>query len=390
MSYRSLFGVREFRYLYASLTLSYIGDQLSAVAVSVLVFDRTGSALLTALAYASAWLPGIVGGPLLGPLADRLPRRDVLVVCDMARALLVSVLAIPGISVSVAIALLYITHAFKSPFTAARSALLPEVLSGQTYITGNGLNNITHQVANVVGFGLGGIVVTLLRPNGTLLLDAATFAVSAVLVRIGVRQRPAAVTSAGRYHLLRESVEGLRYVFGDRWLRGCLLLVWFGLALPFGPEAVAYPYAQELNGGARAAGVMLAAPGLGYIVGAVLLTRVLTPRMRNRLLVPFATMSSAALVPALLSPPLPVVVLLLLIVGIGSAFSAPLNAIFAQLIAPEYRGRAMAVAISGILAMQGLAFLLTGALVDAGLPLATVVGLLGILGLLAVAASTLT
>jgi predicted MFS family arabinose efflux permease len=190
--------------------------------------------------------------------------------------------------------------------------------------------------------------------------------------------------------MIGDSVEGLRYVFGDRWLRGCLLLVWFGLALPYGSEAVAYPLARALGSGAQGAGLLLAAPSLGFILGAVLLTRVLTDAMRDRLLVPFAALASAVLAPVLLSPPLPVVVSVLFVMGLGSAFAAPLNAIFAQRVKAEHRGRVMAVAISGVLAMQGLGFLLAGALADAGLRPATVVGLLGIAGLVAVGSSTLT
>ena len=390
MSYRSLFDVREFRYLYASLALSQAGDQLSAVAVSVLVFDRTGSALLTALAYASAWLPGIIAGPVLGPLTDWLPRRTVLVACDLTRAGLLCLLAVPGMSATAVIVLLYVTHTFRSPFTAARSALLPDVLDGDAYIAGNGLCNVTQQVAQVVGFAAGGIIVTWLRPSGALLLDAATFVISAGLIGAGVRPRPTAVSSRGRPRLLGESVEALRQVFGDHWSRGCLLLVCFGLALPYGSEAVVYPLARELGGGAEVAGLLLAAPGIGYIFGAVLLTRVLSGRTRDRLLVPFAVLSSAVLAPALLSPPIPVLVVLFFLLGFGSAFSVPLNAMFAQRLNAEHRGRIMAIAISGILAMQGTGFLLAGALADAGLQPATAVGLIGVVGVAVVIATAMT
>jgi MFS family permease len=84
-TYRALFTHREFRHLYAAQALSYLGDQLAAVAVAVIVYDRTGSGLLTAVAYASAWLPGVVGGPALGFLADRYPRRTVMIAGDLVR-----------------------------------------------------------------------------------------------------------------------------------------------------------------------------------------------------------------------------------------------------------------------------------------------------------------
>ena len=107
-TYRELFAYREFRYLYAGQVLSYLGDQVAAVAVAVLVFDRTESALLSAIAYASSWLPGVLGGPILSTYADRLPRRAVLIGCDLARAVLIAVVALPGLPLWPAIALLYL------------------------------------------------------------------------------------------------------------------------------------------------------------------------------------------------------------------------------------------------------------------------------------------
>ncbi|WP_020579690.1 MFS transporter [Actinopolymorpha alba] len=386
-SYRTLFKIREFRYLYVALVLSYVGDQLAAVAVSVLVYEHTKSGMLTAIAYASSWLPSIVGGPVLGPLADRFRRREVLIVCDVVRAVLVAALVIPGLPLAVAIALLYIANLLKSPFTAGRSALMPEILTGDTYIAGNGLMNITHQLTVISGFAIGGLAVTLVQPQGALLLNAASFALSALLLRIGVQPRPAPArhdpaespSPVGR-RLLGDMTAGIRHVFGDRWLWTCLLLVWLALALADAHEALAVPYAEELGGGPRTAGVMLAMPAVGYVAGAVLLTRILRPAVRDRLIAPCAVFCMLGLVPLLLEPPLPVVLAILFIAGFGGAFSAPLNALFAQRIANEYRGRVMGVAISGIQATHGLAFLIVGALVDAGLQPSTVVGLCGAVG----------
>src|SRR5947208_17102690 len=97
-SLRQLFAVPEFRALFAAFVASIAGDQLARVALTVLVFDRTGSAGLAGLTYALTVLPAIVGGPLLSGLADRLPRRRVMITCDVARAGLVAVMAIPALS----------------------------------------------------------------------------------------------------------------------------------------------------------------------------------------------------------------------------------------------------------------------------------------------------
>ena len=89
VTYGDIFAVREYQALWLAEVLSEAGDQLARVALSVLVFDRTGSALLTGVAYAMTYLPWAVGGPLTAGLADRLPRRTLMIICDVVRALMV-------------------------------------------------------------------------------------------------------------------------------------------------------------------------------------------------------------------------------------------------------------------------------------------------------------
>jgi predicted MFS family arabinose efflux permease len=385
-TYRELFGFREYRYLFGGQLLSFLGDQLGAVAIAALVFGRTGSGLLTAIAYSASWLPGVLGGPVLATFADRLPRRRILIVCDLARSVLVAVLALPVMPLWAAIVLLYVAHLWSPPFTAARSALMPEVLPGEVYILGNGLANITFQVGQVAGFAIGGLVVAVTGPALALLANAGTFGLSAVLIMAGVRRRPAPARGR-RSGLWRDFRDGAGYVVADRWLRGCLLLVWTASAFSFAIEGVAYPFAAQLGGGPRTAGLLLAASGVGFAIGAAVLTRLLPPRSRDRLLPWAAVGSVAVLVPIVFAPSLAVAICLLVAMGAGASFAAPLNAVFVRRVAPAYRGRAMGVATSGLLSVQGLGFLAAGTAVDAGFAPSTVVGFSGIAGTAAVLAS---
>src|SRR5260370_32200609 len=81
-SYRDVFAVREFRTLWSAQVISYLGDQIAQVAIAVLVYSRTGSAWLTALAYALTYLPPILGGPLLPGLTAALPPRQRMITSD--------------------------------------------------------------------------------------------------------------------------------------------------------------------------------------------------------------------------------------------------------------------------------------------------------------------
>src|SRR3954469_25003404 len=95
VTFRDVLANREFRALYVAQALSVVGDQLARIAVAVLVFSRSHSALLTAASFAVSYLPWVVGGPLLAGYADRLRRRNVMIFCDLLRGGLVLVLTVP-------------------------------------------------------------------------------------------------------------------------------------------------------------------------------------------------------------------------------------------------------------------------------------------------------
>ena len=380
-SYRGVLRIREFRHLYLAQTVSFLGDQVTAVAVAVLVYRRSGSALLTAVAYAAAWLPAILGGPLLSGLADRFPRRQVLITCDLARAGLLVALALTPFPLPVTLGLLYLLHLAGSPFAAARAALLTEVLTGEAYIVANGLGSVTFQICQIAGLGGAGILVALIGPTPALLLDAASFAGSALVLVLGVRRGTAA---ASEHAWWRTTRQGVAYVFTDPWLRACLILVWAISACCAAPEAIAVPYARSLHGGPALTGILLAAPAAGLAVGAVVLTRLVRPQARDRLLVPLAALAVTAVTGALLGPGPVLLVGLFVLVGAGMAFTVPLNAVFARRVEPAYRARAMGVAIAGLTAAQGIGFLAAGAAAQTGLRPHTVTGLCGLAGAAAI------
>jgi hypothetical protein len=360
-TFAAVFGLREYRVLFLAQVLSIVGDQLSRVALSVLVFERTASAGLTALAYALTYLPDLVAGPLLSGLADRWPRRGLMVVADVARALLVPLMALPGASLLVVCGVLVLSQLFGAPHRAARSATLVVVLPGEYYVVGLAASNATAQVAQVAGFAVGGGAVAALGVGGALLLDAFTFAASAVLVGVGVRGRPAPVSATGERGGWWAGVrEGCAVVWGDRGLRALV-----GLACVSGwytaVEGVAVPYAVSVGGGPVAAGVLLAAAPAGAAIGMVLLVRLVGPRPRLRVM---GAMSVAACVPLLgfaAGPGVSVAVVLLVVSGLGSAYQLTANAAFVQAVPDARRGQAFGLAVTALQVAQGVGIAVAGA-----------------------------
>ena len=199
VTFAAVLRIREFRVLWLADAQSAIGDQLARVALSVLVFERTSSAVLTAMAYALTFVPAVLGGVLLSGLADRLPRRRVMVGCDVIRAVLLGCMAIPRAPIWLLCSLLVLAVLTESPFTAAESSLMPVMLDGELYVVGTGLRTITNQLAQLAGFAGGGLVIAFIGARAGLAVDAATFAISAVLIMIGVKQRPAAIGDAAAH-----------------------------------------------------------------------------------------------------------------------------------------------------------------------------------------------
>jgi MFS family permease len=387
-SYREVFAIREFRGLWFAQVISYAGDQFAQVAIAILVYRRTGSPLLTALAYALTYLPPIAGGPLLSGLADLFPRRRVMIICDVIRAGLVATMALPSMPFAGLCGLLFFTVLLGAPFSSARSALLPDVLPGDMFVVGSAIGNISFQASQILGFVAGAAVVAALDPYRTLATDALSFLLSAVIVTGWVKRRESPRRDPGkRPSLWAVSREGLTMVFGNPVLRTLLLFGWLaGFCIV--PEGLAAPYAHSLHGSAVDVGLLMAAMPLGTVIGAFAFGRLVPPSGRVRMMGWLAMASCAPLIGSAFNPPLWAVLVLWALAGAGGAYQLAAAAAFVQALAPEGRARAFGLAQSGLLAVQGLGILAGGAVASViGAPVA--VGLAGLLGLCAAAILTM-
>ncbi len=365
---RAVFRSREYRAIWLADLFSVLGDQLSRVALAVLVFDRTGSPLWSAAVYALTFLPSIAGGVLLSGLADRHPRRAVLVGTDLARAVLVGVMAVPGLPLPVLCALLTAVVLLGGPYTAARGALLPEVLPGDLYERGLAVQQMTQQAGQVVGFAGGGLLVVAVTPNAALALDALTFLVAAVVLRVGLARRPPAAAGAADGGSGPGVFAGLRDIFTDPGRRALVVLAWM-VGLYVVPEALAAPYIAEIGAGTALVGVLMAADPVGSVLGAWLFVRFVPPHRRARLVGVLAAAAGAPLLLTLLRPDVPLAFALFGLSGaLTTAYLMQTQASFVRATPDALRGRAIGVAASGIVAGQGVAVLAGGALAEMSTP----------------------
>lgn len=270
---------RDFRLLWAGQTASAIGSNVTTVAlplVAVTVLDTGtfGVAVLTA----AAWLPWLLVGLPAGAWVDRLPRRPVMVACDLVSALLflsVPVAAALGaLTVAQLLAVALGAGLARVFFETADQVYLPVLLRPEQVPEGNARLQATQTASYVLGPGIAGVVAQVVGAVAALLLDALSFLFSAVcLLRIrAVEKRPERVDRSRS--LRREIGEGIRFVARDPYLR---VLAVFGAASNVGLvgyQAVLVVFlVREARLAPASVGALVAVMSLGGIAGALLATR---------------------------------------------------------------------------------------------------------------------
>ena len=363
VTFRDVFAEGEYRALWLAQLLSIAGDQFARVALAVLVYDRTGSAALAAVTFAVTTGAMFIGGLTLGWIADRYPRRRVMICCDLICLVLVLAMTVPRLPLTALVGLLFAVSLAIEPFLASRSATNRAVLGKDRFSLGNGITMATYQVAQLAGFSLGGIVAAVAGTRTALLIDAGTFAASAVIIRLGVKaRRPkwqedgAAPPGAAR----PEIWAGFRLVFASPVASTAMLLMWLAAFLA-APEGIAAPLSRELGGGTEGVGWLLAAMTAGAAAGPLLYNRFVRPAPRKRLVAVMAVEGCAFLI--LFAVPHLGLAGALIILATSGVFTGYLSAaagyIF-DVIPDERRGQVGGVVGAGMSLGQGTGVVVAG------------------------------
>jgi Major Facilitator Superfamily len=293
-------------------------------------------------------------------------------------------MAVPGVPFWTLCGLLVAVQLLNAPFGAARAATLPAVLEGDRFVLGSAIHNTTVQISQVLGFATGGALVAWVGPSQALLLDAATFAASAALVRAGVRARPLPARGHGRAGSWWGSLRGgARLVCSDRRLRSLVALACVA-GFYITAEGLAVPYARHIGGGAVAAGLLLAAMPAGTAVGMLVLGRLVPPQTRLRLLGPMAVAACAPLTLCAFQPGLLVTFGLWAAAGAASAYHMAASAAFVLTVPDHGRGQAFGLAVTALKLAQGLGVLGAGVAAEHTTP-GQVLAIAGLLGMLVAA-----
>ncbi len=280
---------RDVRLLATGETVTALGTAVSGVALPLVALEVLDAGVLAVtLLTAALWLPWLVIGLPAGAWVDRLPKRPVLVACDLASVgLLLSVPLSASAGVLTVGQLLVVSAGLGTAtvfFRTAWTAYVPAVVPPGGLVPANALLHGGESAAHVAGPGLGGLLIAAVGAVGALVADAASFVLSTLcLLRIRAVE---AVQQPGRRDLRREVAEGVRLVARDRFLRN--LVLHGALAnLPlvgYGSLSVVF-LVREADQGPAAVGVLLAVGGLGGVLGAAASGRVVAALGSARALV---------------------------------------------------------------------------------------------------------
>ncbi len=369
-TYSQVLAEPRFRAVFVGRSLSIAADTLRILALSVLVFALTGSPLLGAIAFGAGFLPQAVGGVLLGAVADRVAPRRLIVGGFLLQSAVAVVLAVARLPVGWCLVLVALIAAVTPVFSGAASRVVADVLTGDAYVLGRSLMNMAASVAQLLGLAAGGIALAALGPRHALLVSAGGNLLAALWVRVSL---PAESTPSGSrvavarppvFSMVRDSWHGAVRLLRDRPVRRLMLAQWLPPALIVGGEALLVPYAATRGFPPYAAGVLLAALPVGILTGDFVVGRFVRPAVRERLVVPLVVLLGAPLPVLLARPPFAVVAGLLALSGIGFAYALGIQRRFLAALPDPMRGQAFALLATGLMTLQGLSPLVSGALAE--------------------------
>jgi MFS family permease len=383
---------REFAAVFFAGALSWLGDYAARAAVTALVYQRTNSVAASSAAFAISYLPWLGIGSLLSSIAERHSYRRVMINCDLLRMVLMALIALISMPVWTMLGLLFLTALLNPPFEAARSALQPQLLDGDRYVVGVAMQRTSAQAAIVLGYVLGASAAGY-DARLALLFNAATFGISALLVGVGVTERAPLMTADLRTNLIRETAEGFGVVFRSPVLRAIAIIVFAESFFTVVPEGLAAGWAGELTHSNSSFGfyqalIMMSNP-VGWIIGGLLVGRLVAPSTRVRLIRPLAILAPVTLVPAIFSPNVWVIATMNMCCGVAiGGFLPAINGLFVQCLPQAFRARAFGVMQSGTQVVQAIAVLMAGVIADM-IAVPVVAGLWGIAGVIALVLASL-
>jgi len=338
---------RDFRLLWTGLAVSLAGDGLWLVALAFQVIALGGGPIQLSFA-ATAYSVGLIALMLpSGILADRLPRRAVMLSADLLRAVVVAVAAVLSLTGEIELWHIVVASgligAGEALFIPSYSALIPRLLPQDELLAANGLESIIRPLAQqAVGPAVGGLAIAIFEPGLAILFASFAYLVSAGCL-IAMRVQSATERSEEEQPTaLSDLREGVRYVRDTPWLWGTLGFAFAAVFFFVGPFEVLAPFVitERVGGGPAEFGLLLAMFGIGSALGALVISSGSLPRRYLTVMLAAWGGGTLPLVLLGLSSELWLLCVAILVVGVTEAFGMVIWGTLLQTRVPDaLRGR---------------------------------------------------
>jgi MFS family permease len=378
-----------FRRLWTARAISFIGDSLGLVALLLYVAETTDSGVAVALLLLVGDFAPSLLSPIAGALSDRLDRARLMVGCELTQGGIVALIALTTPPLPLLLGLVALRTLVASAFQPASRAAVPSLVADADLQTANTALGLGTHGFDLLGPLLAAALVPFLGVEELILVDAATFAISAALLARLPALPPARVELETR-SLLRDAVEGLRFFRDHRALRA-IGLGFLGVVAFTAVDDVALVFLaqDELGAGETGTSLLYAGAGIGLLVGFAALARA-------RLMVPMALLAvtgfglaSVGNLLTGLSWAIPVAVAMQIVRGSGiSLIDVGVNTLVQRLVPAGMQGRAFGNLYGGVGLAAGLSYAVGGFLQEAIGPRAVLI-LAGTGGLVVSAATWL-
>jgi MFS family permease len=379
-----------FATLWTGGLFSLFGDRVNQVVLALFILGQTGSVIATSLVFFAATVPNLLFGSLAGTFVDRTNQKRVLVVSDFLRGGIVFLLPLAAFTNIVLVyPIVFLITSVSIFFRPAREAVIPRIVPANELMFANSATWMAETLADIVGYGLAGLLVLALGTNFALAFwfDAATYVVSGVLITtIAI---PAVVRSADAAErtFRGDFMEGWRFLRDDvvlfsNTLQAIAGQAAIGVLLPLSAIYAAKVIQGSLPGATTYA-FLEGAIGVGNLIGGIVVGIVGLRIGKGRLVIFGYAVTGACIALYSRTDILPVAIGLMVGMGIANLiFVIPSQTLFQQRVPREMMARVVSIRFSLVLGTMTLATAASGLLASV-FGVANVIGGFGVVACLA-------
>ncbi|WP_407306316.1 MFS transporter [Desulfosporosinus sp. SB140] len=368
----TLFQEKDFTLLVTGQFISALGDKLHYIALGVLIYRLTGSALEVGKMTLATFLPYLLFGLIAGAYVDRWEKKRTMITADLLRAVFVGLIPLLiSYSINLVYVLSFLSTTANLFFSPAKMAVIPALFTKEKILTATSLAETAENITEILGYAMAGLWITFVPIQKVFYIDSLTFVFSAVLIYAMTFQFEAQNSGEDNFeeenksHIFQDIIEGLSYIRETKVLARTLLTYCLVLLLFSGFNPLIFVYALDtLKTSNFGLGILEASAAVGITAGSTLLAVWGSNLNKEKLIFSGYFLSGLTIAILGVFPWYPLAVIGFFLTGVSnSLFLLPVQSIFQEETETFMRGRVFSArfALTRIAYMGSISLLTYGA-----------------------------